>query len=277
MKNIKLAVYIIIELLLILMARLIFINTGKIGSLTIETSVGETILPIVQNLYILQGLVLFIPFLVVLGLIIMELAAISKEKQEIKQKASVVSDVVEIESEEDTQEALRIQEELLQKSMEEKQQKLFHCLEDKLKNQKAKTTKATSETILGCIASVYEITQAEIFLHQKSDDHEKLVLSATYAFYVPEEKVFEFEMGEGLIGQVAKAGEPLYMSELPQGYITVKSGLGESTPSHLAIIPWKNKENNSFAILEVASFKPFVKQDIELLQKLSEKISDFYA
>jgi hypothetical protein len=277
MKNIKLAIYIFIELLLILMARLIFINTGIIESLTSETSIGETIRPIVQNLYFLQGLVLFIPFLVVLGLIIRELAIINKEKQESKRKALEVSDVAEIEIEEDTEETQRIQAELLKKAMDEKQQKLFHCLEERLKNQKTQSTKATSETILGCIAAVYEITQAEIFLHQKKDDHEKLVLSATYAFYVPEEKVYEFEMGEGLIGQVAKAGEPLYMSELPQGYITVKSGLGESTPSHLAIIPWKNKENKSFAILEVASFKPLVKEDIRLLEQLSEKISDFYA
>jgi hypothetical protein len=250
MKNIKLAVYIVIELLLTLISRLIFVNTGKIASLTSETSLADSILPIVQNLYVLQGLILFIPFLIILGLIIKELAYISKEKQENKRKALEVTDVVEVESEEDTEEALRIQEELFNKAMDEKQLKLFNCVEERLKNQKNKATKSISETILGCIASVYEITQAEIFLHEKREDTEKLVLSATYAFYVPEEKVYEFQMGEGLIGQVAKAGEPLYMSELPQGYITVKSGLGESTPSHLAIIPWKNKENNLLQFLK---------------------------
>lgn len=277
MKNIKLPIYIFIELLLILIARLVFINTGKIAQFVSGSETGSLIAPIVNNLYILQSLLIFIPFLVVIVLIFRELAIMNHEKKERIRLSMQESEIIETEEEENTEEKLKLQQELLLNEIEDKRQRLLKCIDEVFKTQKKKDSKSTSELLLGCISKIYEITQAEIFLKTKEEGNEKLVLSATYAFYVPDEKIFEFEVGEGLIGQVAKAGEPLYMSELPQGYITVKSGLGESTPSHLAIIPWKSKEGDTFAVLEMASFKAFDNLDIDLLMSISEKIREFYA
>jgi preprotein translocase subunit SecG len=275
MKNIKLTVYIFIELLLILMARLVFVNSGKIGALASEAGINTIAKPL-QNLYVLQALILFLPFIFILVLIAMEIMATGKEK---KVKQEEMADLQENEiSEEELEEARKQQQELKNKEMEEKKQKLLQCIEEKFRKSSSEaSSRSISENLLGCIAKVYEITQGEIFLVKPVGSSEKLVLSATFAFYVPEEKVYEFEIGEGLIGQVAKAGQPLYMNTLPQGYITVKSGLGESTPSHLLILPWKNQEGKTIAVLELASFKAFEAEDIELIAGLSEKVVDFYA
>jgi hypothetical protein len=267
MKQPKLILYIVIELMLILAARLIFINTSRLAGAASQDSAT-----IVQNLYILQSLVLFIPFIIVLILIFKELSKINHDKKELLNQQSVQTITAENINELEQQEALRLQEEHIQKELQEKKEKLYACLEEKFAGKSAADHKKVSEKILGCIASAYEITQAEIFL--KKD--EKLVLSSTYAFYVPEEKVFEFEMGEGLIGQVAKAGEPLLLNELPSGYITVKSGLGQSTPSHLLIIPWKDLSEDTFAVLEIAAFKAFRKEDVLILTGLSDRIRKFY-
>ncbi len=276
MKNWKLILYILIELVLILFARLVFLNTGKINQILTGTDLLYKAEPLIQNLNILQALLVFTPFIVVLYLIVAELAAMNRKRIEQEHKLKEASETVETEVKEDPEELLRQQEQLLAEQLENNRKKLYACLTKELKNGKVSNAKVVSETILSCISKVYEITQAEIFLRQKTTESDKLVLSSTYAFYIPEEKVYEFEIGEGLIGQVAKAGEALYIGELPQGYITVKSGLGSATPSHLAIIPWKNKEGEVFAIIEIATFKSLTKKDMELIQTLDDKLVDFY-
>ena len=276
MNRIKLFLYIAIEVFLIIMARLIFLSTGRIETLTREAGLQDQTSNLVQNLYVFQALVVFIPFLIVLGFIIYELAEYQKNKKLESTTETETSAADQLEDDEDAEKMQQEKEEQLKLEFEHKKQKLNQGIEVALKGKTNEETKAISEIILGCLADVYEITQAEIFVRKKTEESDSLVLSATYAFYIPDEKVFEFQLGEGLIGQVAKAAEPLYLDELPQGYITVKSGLGSATPSHLLIIPWTDEENNTFAILEIASFKAFNKQDIKIIEELSGKIRDFY-
>ncbi len=276
MRKVKIPIYIGIELLLLIMARLLFINAGKIGSVTSETPLFDQVSPILQNLYILHALLVFIPFLVILGLIIREIVRFSKEKKEALEKKQEVDSQAQEEVQVDEEELRKEQEKLLQTEIVNRRQQLYQCIEKTFKENASQEHKIISEKILGCLAHNYEITQGEIFLRQKTEETDSLVLSATYAFYIPEEKVYEFQMGEGLIGQVAKAAEALYLDELPQGYITTKSGLGSATPSHLLIVPWKASDDSIFAVLELASFKPFEKYDIELIEGLSEKIREYY-
>jgi transcriptional regulator with GAF, ATPase, and Fis domain len=61
--------------------------------------------------------------------------------------------------------------------------------------------------------------------------------------------------GEGLIGRVAKEGKSLYIDKLPQGYITIFSGLGSASPTYLAVVPL-SRENEVKGVLEIASFNP---------------------
>lgn len=276
MNRIKLFLYIAIEVFLIIMARILFVSTGRIDALASEAGLQNQTGTLIQNLYIFQALVVFVPFLVVIGLIIYEIAEHKRNKKLRQDKESDATQAEQKEDEADLEKVRQEREEQLRLEFENKKQSLHNCIDKALKGKTAEDKKAISETILGCLADVYEVTQAEIFVRDKTEEADKLVLSATYAFYIPDEKVFEFQLGEGLIGQVAKAAEPLYLDELPQGYITVKSGLGSATPSHLLIVPWTREEDNTFAVLEIASFKEFDKQDVEIIQGLSEKLRDFY-
>lgn len=189
-----------------------------------------------------------------------------------------VADITENTQKESEEKEKREAEEALRKQqqMEKKRNEIHNCVEAAFKNFTGKPEKARSEKLLSCLAGFYEIAQAEIFLRRTTDETDKLYLSAAYAIYVPEEKVFEFEMGEGLIGQVAKAGEPINMANLPEGYITIKSGLGSANPSHLALIPWDDSEGKTFAVLELASFKPFDSTDIDILVSIREKVREIY-
>ncbi|MEM1137249.1 MAG: GAF domain-containing protein [Bacteroidota bacterium] len=91
-----------------------------------------------------------------------------------------------------------------------------------------------------------------------------------YAFYVPESEVKKFEFGEGLVGQAAKSGKELIITDsIPEGYIKVSSGLGESDPKNLIIVPIK-KDENVKGVLEIASFSKLDQDQINFLQSAAE-------
>ncbi len=258
------------------MAWATFTGTGNIVSIAENTSVFDQIAKAAGNLNIYLTILIFAPFLLVIGLTIQEIIAIKNRKiqESLKAKQETASGQTEVQ--EDPEEANREKERIAEEEARKRQEALQSCIDKELTKNMPDNKKQLSEKILSCIARIYEITQAEIFIREKTEDNDKLVLSATYAYYIPEEKIFEFQIGEGLIGQVAKAGDHLYLDELPEGYITVKSGLGSATPNHLLILPWKNAEGNTFAILEMASFKPFHATDIGFIEGMAHKVVQHY-
>ena len=153
-------------------------------------------------------------------------------------------------------------------------QKLLNCFEKEIFNQPDKSKKHAGEKILSCISRIYELTQAEIFIKTNAAKNEtKFKLLATYAIHIPESESMEFSLGEGLIGQVAQSGKHLYIDQLPEGFLNVKSGLGRSDPNCLFIIPWKDQKGETFAVIELASFKLFDLQDIKLLESFFDDFS----
>jgi len=66
----------------------------------------------------------------------------------------------------------------------------------------------------------------------------------------------EFSFGEGLVGQAAVEGKPILITDVPIGYITVGSGLGEAAPSSIAVLPILF-EDQVLGVLELASLHQF--------------------
>lgn len=126
-----------------------------------------------------------------------------------------------------------------------------------------------SALVLETISKQYEITQGIVY--KVDNDSKKLHFSAGYAYYKKESDTYEF--GEGLAGQVAKAQRIVNIQSIPAGYIKTVSGLGESIPSHLLIIPVINN-SNTLAVIELASFKEFNKDSETQFEHLAEIISE---
>jgi len=100
-------------------------------------------------------------------------------------------------------------------------------------------------------AKKFNFVQGVFFVLDKRDS--KFKTTGTYAFY-SEEVYREFELGEGLTGQVAKEKKMLIINNIPEKYITILSGLGNGTPNYLIILPIV-KEDSTIALLEFASFE----------------------
>jgi hypothetical protein len=276
-KNLRLIVFVIIELFLIIISWVIFNSLGKLNIALSEISVGGDAAYYVRALFPLISLAVLVPFVGILFCIFWELHLAAVAKKQRQEKVEQTMSELLFTSEEESEEQKEERERRNREKYDQLRKDLHLCFDEQIGKKNKLTHKQLSEKVLSCISSFYEITQGEIFIRQSDDKDDKLVLSATYAFYVPEEKVFEFSIGEGLIGQVAKAGTPLYLDNIPDGYITVKSGLGSATPTNLLICPWKDKENNVYAVLELAAFKIFTLEDIELFEGLASKLKDLYS
>ena len=64
------------------------------------------------------------------------------------------------------------------------------------------------------------------------------------------------DIGSGLVGQAFLEGDTIQLKQIPTGYTTITSGLGDATPRHLVIVPLKY-DITTVAILELASFGDF--------------------
>lgn len=122
------------------------------------------------------------------------------------------------------------------------------------------------EDFLNALVKHFEISQAAIYETVVNDDIHYLHYTFGYAFYLPENKTLEIAFGEGLIGQVAKTQKPLLITSIPENYIKIASGLGESSPTELLIIPIII-EGNTIGVVEFSSFKNFTKEQIKYLEK----------
>lgn len=125
------------------------------------------------------------------------------------------------------------------------------------------------ELLLSRIASKYEIVQGIIYL--KNPETGIFSFSSGYAFYSDKEPV-SYKEGENLSGQVAKNKEVLNLYPVPEGYITVFSGLGKGTPKHLLIVPAINPDNETIGIIELASYKAFDDLSEQLFELVGRKL-----
>ncbi|MBX2840575.1 MAG: GAF domain-containing protein [Flammeovirgaceae bacterium] len=119
------------------------------------------------------------------------------------------------------------------------------------------------------ICKELDASMGALYLSIEIEGIKYIELEAGYAFQVLESKKLKYEYGEGIAGQVAGSGKEIILNTVPDGYISVFSGLGKATPNNLAILPIKLKEHVK-GVLEIASFSEFKNGDIEFLKQAIE-------
>ncbi|MBD0404180.1 GAF domain-containing protein [Flammeovirga sp. EKP202] len=125
------------------------------------------------------------------------------------------------------------------------------------------------------ISRFMECSHASFYIHKRDPitGEEYMELSALYAFdFLKEVDKQKVQIGEGLIGEIWQEAEYIYLTEIPEDYIKIRSGLGDAGPSSLIIYPFKS-HGNVEVILEIASFKPFEKKSFQLLEEIGGAIA----
>jgi signal transduction histidine kinase/HAMP domain-containing protein/ActR/RegA family two-component response regulator len=80
-----------------------------------------------------------------------------------------------------------------------------------------------------------------------------------------------FRLGEGLVGQCALEKKRILLTQVPPDYIQINSGLGESPPLNIIVLPILF-EGSVRAVIELASFAAFSATHQSFLDQLTESI-----
>ncbi len=133
--------------------------------------------------------------------------------------------------------------------------------------------KTLSEHLVTELVKYLKVQVGAIFIvNEENPEDVYLELTATYAYdrlkYI-EKKIVP---GQGLAGQCYQEGLYVYMRNVPEEFITIKSALGEAPPTSILIVPLKT--NGDIAgVIELASLKEFTQEEIDFLHKLGETIA----
>ncbi len=128
-----------------------------------------------------------------------------------------------------------------------------------------------ADMLLQKIIEYVKLNQGGIFLLNQ-DDETKLKLISSYAY---DRKKFldkTIDIGEGIVGTCAIEQKTVYMTEVPNDYINIGSGLGEAKPSCLIIVPLIINEK-FYGVIELASFRKLEEHEIAFIEKTAENIA----
>ncbi len=132
------------------------------------------------------------------------------------------------------------------------------------------------EVIIAQIVKYIGANQGGIYVADFQENAIKLQLEGCYAYGRKKYHDQIIDAGEGLLGQCFIEGNLTHLTEIPEGYIDITSGLGEATPNSLVLLPLK-LNNKTEGVVEVASFGEFADYKLDFLEKMAESLALFIA
>ncbi|MCT4638374.1 MAG: cache domain-containing protein [Bacteroidales bacterium] len=128
-----------------------------------------------------------------------------------------------------------------------------------------------ADMLLQKIIEYVKLNQGGIFLRNQDDDT-KLELISSYAYDRKKFLEKSIEIGEGIVGTCAIEQKTIYMTDVPDNYISIGSGLGDAKPSCLIIVPLIINEK-FYGVIELASFNKLKEHEIAFIEKTAENIA----
>lgn len=95
--------------------------------------------------------------------------------------------------------------------------------------------------------------------------------TGTYAFDVNKTDLKLIKPGEGLVGQAAREKKAILFNDVPDHYIKVNSGLGESSPKNLLYLPLI-QDDVLKGVIELGATRQFSQTDMDFLNMISENV-----
>jgi PAS domain S-box-containing protein len=134
--------------------------------------------------------------------------------------------------------------------------------------------KELSYNIVTNLIKYLHANQGGFFLLQETKDGEEKYFEQTASYAYDRKKFCDktIKWGEGLIGTCALERKTIFMTNVPESYINITSGIGKATPRCILIVPLIIS-NEIHGVIELASFSVFQKFEIEFVEKIAESIA----
>jgi len=134
-----------------------------------------------------------------------------------------------------------------------------------------------SRNILNFICRYLNVQVGVIYLLEEPENRlsttqPMLKMIASYGYTRRKNLANQFALGEGLVGQAALERQAILISQIPDDYIHIQSGLGEAVPRHILVLPFMY-EDALKGIIELGGFEAFSDQHLEFLKQVGEAIA----
>ncbi|MEM7551436.1 MAG: GAF domain-containing protein [Bacteroidota bacterium] len=129
-----------------------------------------------------------------------------------------------------------------------------------------------SYQIVSNIVKYTKSNQGGLFLIESERNEEFLELVACYAWERQKFVNKRMKKGEGLVGQCWLEKDVIFLTEIPDDYVRITSGLGKANPTSILIVPLIMNEE-VFGILELASFQVYQPHEIDFVKKVGENVA----
>ncbi len=107
------------------------------------------------------------------------------------------------------------------------------------------------------IGTIYVKTEQELFR-----------LLGSYAYKKRKNVSNEVKLGEGLVGQAALERQTIMISNVPEDYIKISSGIGEAVPGNILVTPCIYN-NEVKCIIEIGAFHQFSDLQMEFIERIA--------
>jgi methyl-accepting chemotaxis protein len=129
------------------------------------------------------------------------------------------------------------------------------------------------DNIIRFIVKYTKSNQGGLFILNDDDSNDiHLDLVACYAFERKKFLTKKVGLGSGIVGQSFLERARIHLTEVPEDYVNITSGLGGTNPKSILVVPLKVNES-VFGVLELASFQNYEDHEVDLVEKFGESIA----
>jgi signal transduction histidine kinase/CheY-like chemotaxis protein/HAMP domain-containing protein len=127
---------------------------------------------------------------------------------------------------------------------------------------------SVAQLIMSELTPLVDAQHGAFYLMDSDHQGEPLLqLIASYGFGSRRGLSSAYRLKESLIGQSAFEKKRILLSDVPENFITITTGMGEAPPRSVLVLPVLF-EGETKAVIELASFKPFVANHLSFLDQL---------
>ncbi|MEV6072919.1 HAMP domain-containing protein [Nocardia sp. NPDC052001] len=128
-----------------------------------------------------------------------------------------------------------------------------------------------AELIMDELAPLVSAQFGAFYLADDTPEKSELELISSYGS--PEEPgaATRFAFGQSLVGQAARSRRTIAVDDVPGDYVTISSGLGQTAPVNLLVLPI-GVEDQVLGVIELASLHHFTRTHRDFLDQLMETV-----